>query len=49
MKNCAKAIETAKLFEGKLGEENIISEIFDYLNFDCMARLFVDPASLMPT
>lgn len=46
MKNCAKAIETAKLFEGKLGEENIISEIFDYLNFDCMARLFVDPCEL---
>ena len=36
----------AKLFGERLTDENIISDIFDYMRFDCSARSFIDPTQL---
>ena len=49
-KESEKAYQTAKeiarLFEEKIGDANLISDIFDYLQFDCKIRAFIDPYKL---
>ena len=46
MKKKQTAKDIARLFEEKIGDDNLISEIFDYLQFDCKIRAFIDPNKL---
>ena len=40
------AKEIALLFEEKIGNDNLISDVFDYLEFECKIRAFIDPDEL---
>ena len=33
-------------FKDKINDENVISDIFDYLEFDCKIRSFIDSSAL---
>ena len=46
MKKKQTAKDIARLFEEKIGDDNLISDIFDYLQFDCKIRAFIDPNKL---
>ena len=46
MKKKQTAKEIAKLFEGKIDDADLLSDIFDYLHFDCKVRVFIDPNKL---
>ncbi|MBQ9735654.1 MAG: helix-turn-helix domain-containing protein [Clostridia bacterium] len=46
MKKKQDAKEIARLFEGEICDANLISNIFDYLQFDCKVRAFIDPNKL---
>ena len=46
MQKRQKAKEIARLFEDKICDTNLISDIFDYLQFDCKIRAFIDPNKL---
>lgn len=46
MKKKQTAKDIAQLFEEKIGDDNLISDIFDYLQFDCKIRAFIDPHKL---
>lgn len=46
MKKTQTAKEIARLFEDKIGDANLISDLFDYLQFDCKIRAFIDPYKL---
>ena len=46
MKKKQTAKDIARLFEEKIGDDNLISDIFDYLQFDCKIRAFIDPHKL---
>ena len=46
MKKTQTAKEIARLFEEKIGDANLISDLFDYLQFDCKIRAFIDPYKL---
>ena len=46
MQKRQKAKEIALLFEDKICDTNLISDIFDYLQFDCKIRAFIDPNKL---
>ncbi len=35
--------EIARLFADKIEDSNLISELFDYLQFDCKIRTYIDP------
>ena len=40
------AKEIAKIFEKKIDDPNLISDLFEYLQFDCRIRVFIDSAKL---
>ena len=46
MKKKQTAKEIARLFEEKISDANLISDIFDYLQFDCKIGAFIDPNKL---
>ena len=43
MKKKQTAKEIAYLYEEKIGDADLLSDIFDYLHFDCKIRVFIDP------
>lgn len=46
MKKKQTAKDIARLFQEKIGDANLISDVFDYLQFDCKIRAFIDPNKL---
>ena len=40
------AKEIAQLFEKRIGDDNLIFDIFDYLQLNCTVRAFIDPNEL---
>ena len=38
--------EIVQIFKDKLDDSNLISDLFDYLEFDCQTRAFVNPSVL---
>ena len=43
MKKKQTAKEIAQLYEEKIGDADLLSDVFDYLHFDCKMRIFIDP------
>ncbi len=46
MKKKQGAKEIAQLFAHQIGDANLISDVFDYLQFNCNIRAFIDPGML---
>lgn len=46
MKKKQNAKEIARIFEEKINDVNLISDLFEYLQFDCGVRAFVDSSLL---